>query len=32
MEGFVNTNGIRMHYFTEGEGEPLILIMGPNPG
>lgn len=28
MEGFVNTNGIRMHYFTEGEGEPLILIMG----
>lgn len=28
MEGFVNTNGIRMHYFTEGEGEPLILLMG----
>ncbi|MGI6094607.1 MAG: alpha/beta fold hydrolase [Lachnospiraceae bacterium] len=28
MEGYVQTNGIRMHYFTEGEGEPLVLLMG----
>lgn len=28
MEGYVQTNGIRMHYTMEGEGEPLLLLMG----
>lgn len=25
---FVGTNGIRMHYEEQGEGEPLVLLMG----
>src|SRR6266849_3675795 len=27
-EGFVRTNGIRMHYVRGGEGEPLVLLHG----